>query len=78
MALFLLEWTFNLGATPPCLDASDVDGNDEVSALLDALYLLEWQFLLGDDPPDPGPTECGTDPEADEDGIGCETPLEDC
>ena len=74
-ALFLLEWGFTGGAAPPCQAAADADGNGTTAAILDALYLLEWGFTGGDAPPDPGPTDCGPDP--DPDGLECTT-LPDC
>ena len=69
-ALFLLQFGFNSGPTPPCEDASDCDGNGVVFPLLDALYLLAWGFTDGPAPP-------GNFPECDmSDGtLTCEAPI---
>jgi hypothetical protein len=74
-ALYLLQWAFDGGDAPQCLDAADADDNSVVFALTDALYLLQWAFGDGDAPPAPGVGECGTDPT--DDSLGCETPP-DC
>ena len=70
-ALYLLLWQFLNGSEPPCMDAADANNNSSVNALLDALFVLQWNFVQGAEPPDPGPFECGTDPEGDGDSLGC-------
>ena len=60
-AIALLEWGFQDGDEPPCMDAADIDDDGEVSALLDATSILEWAFIDGDAPPTPGPDDCGAD-----------------
>ena len=74
--LALLNWGFNEGDEPPCLDAADADGNDRVSALADGLFLLGWGFTGGTAPPDPGPHECGLDPEMDD--LSCDAVADTC
>lgn len=66
-ALFLFQYGFGGGDTPPCMKAADVDGNNTVSALPDGLRLLHWQFIDADPPPAPGPDECGHDGDPDND-----------
>ncbi|MCI0650348.1 MAG: hypothetical protein L0Z55_00545, partial [Planctomycetes bacterium] len=63
--LFLLEWTFSVGADPPCLDAADINDDGEVNALVDGLQLLAWGFNSGSAPPAPGPDACGDDETGD-------------
>ncbi len=75
--IYLLLWAFNDDADPPCMDAADVDGDNEVSALVDALALLEWVFQSGDAPPEPGTTSCGADDDDDID-VECETVADLC
>ena len=59
------------------LDAADADGNDSVSALVDALYLLNWEFNAGDEPPAPGTDDCGVDPDDEtKSAVGCEASPE--
>ena len=76
VTLALLVWVFTSGPEPPWADAADVDGNDQIFALVDALFLLEWGFLSGEAPPDPGPFECGLD-DSDDD-IECEVAADAC
>ncbi len=59
-AINLIQYLFNNGPTPGCLEAADVndDGLNDVS---DAVFLIQFQFLDGSPPPAPYPT-CGTDP----------------
>ncbi len=71
-ALFILQYGFIDGPTPPCLDAADSDGTGILSALLDALYILQYGFTDGPEPPPPFP-----DCDVGEEVIGCETSL-DC
>ena len=66
-AIFLFRWQFAGGDEPPCFDAADVDGDNTVSGLPDGLFLLKWQFEGGLTIPDPGPLECGIDPDLDTD-----------
>ena len=76
--IFLLKYGFLEGPAPGCFDAADVDGNNALHSLIDPLYLLKWAFTNGPAPPDPGPTDCGPDPEGSADGIDCENPAESC
>ncbi len=59
--LFLLNFGFNGGATPPCMAAADVNADRTIGALIDGLALLNYAFNGGAPPPAPGPT-CGPDP----------------
>lgn len=69
--VFVVEWLFSRGATPPCIDAADTndsgtfDLSDAVSVFL---YLFDGRMEL----PPPGPF-CGVDPTEDE--LGCEDPA---
>ena len=58
--LFLLNYQFAGGDTPPCLKAADADGNGAVVGLVDALYILNFQFAGGPAPLAPYPL-CGGD-----------------
>ena len=53
--LFVLNFGFNGGATPACMDAADADGSGDLSGLLDGLAILNWGFLGGAPPPPPFP-----------------------
>ncbi len=75
-AISLLLWQFAEGDDPPCMDAADVNDDGEVTALTDALALVSWAFVGGEIPPDPGPDECGLDPEEDE--VDCLTVADEC
>ena len=65
-ALMILDFGFNDGAQPVCMDAADIDDNGVVSLLLDALALLQFGFDQGDAPAAPGPEVCGLDVEVDD------------
>lgn len=71
-SLFLLQFQFGGGTTPPCLEAADVDGNGMVNGLVDALYALNHQFGGGPQPPAPYPS-CAADPDPST-SVGCATP----
>jgi len=72
-AVFVLNFLFQGGGNPPCMDAADAD-DDGAVRLTDAIYVLNFLFQGGDPIPDPGGvTEpCGTDP-GPEDALDCET-----
>lgn len=65
-AVYVLQWLFQGGPEPPCLEAADVDdvptmtpGHD--SDVSDAIYVLQYLLLGGPRPPGPFPA-CGSDP----------------
>ena len=70
-AIFILEWGFAGGPAPPCREGADVDNSGEIFPLLDALEILYFTFGSTEPPDDPGPYECGPDPEPEE-GLGCD------
>jgi hypothetical protein len=82
-AINLLDYLFQGGSTPPCMDAADVDNLDDGAPIItDAIYLLGWLFQGTAAPPPPTPSsadyiadddtpECGPDPEGDADGMDC-------
>ncbi|OUU24235.1 MAG: hypothetical protein CBC13_03900 [Planctomycetia bacterium TMED53] len=74
-ALYLLDYQFNAGQTPPCLDACDFndDGNIDIS---DGINLLGYLFMSQAPPPDPGPLECGVD--SSPDTLDCMEGQTDC
>ena len=72
----ILEWAFNAGSEPPCLDAVDMDDDGSVAPLIEVIYLLDYAFNAGPAPLDPGPTDCGVDPTADT--VECDTPPASC
>lgn len=62
-AVFLLEYLFTGGATPPCRSACD--GNDDGGLdAADPIYLISYLFSGGLAPPSPHPA-CGADPTID-------------
>lgn len=65
--LFLLQYRFVGGKSPPCLDAADADDNGDVTGMLDSLYLLDWFFYDG---PEPLGWKCDIDLTPDD--LGCE------
>ncbi|MEM7168367.1 MAG: putative Ig domain-containing protein, partial [Planctomycetota bacterium] len=64
---FLLEYLFNGGLTPQCLDACDANDDGSVN-IGDTVYMLYFLFLSGP-PPQPPSDMCGPDPTAD--NLGC-------
>jgi hypothetical protein len=58
-AVFTLNYLFNNGVEPYCLDASDTN-DDGIVDVTDGVYLLGFLFLGGPEPPPPYPVE-GTD-----------------
>jgi hypothetical protein len=57
------------GAVPGCYDACDANGDNQNITLADFTYLSAWLFQgSGQPPPDPGPWNCGRDPESQLDG----------
>jgi hypothetical protein len=63
-AVRLLGFLFLGEARPPCLDAGDADDTGELD-ISDPMFILSHLFLGGPAPPAPGPTDCGSDPTAD-------------
>ena len=69
-AVFLLNFLFQGGPTPPCMDAADVDDDGgQRPSITDAIFLLNWLFQGGRPPPPPTPStgrygigDCGIDP----------------
>jgi len=71
----VLNFQFQGGPVPSCLDAADVDDTGTLD-LTDAVYSLNFQFLAGPPPPEPGPDVCGPDPTPDVGAdLGCATPC---
>ena len=66
---FVLEFLFDSGPPPPCMDAADIDDGGTVE-LTDAIRLFRYLFLGGAEPVAPGARACGTDPSGD-DLLGC-------
>ena len=54
----------------------DADGDGRVVPLADAGFILDWAFNDQPEPPDPGPTDCGVDPEDDD--VTCDESPEEC
>ena len=53
-AIFILQWLFQGGAMPDCLDAANTNGDNQVD-LGDAIYALNHQFQGAAPPPYPYP-----------------------
>ena len=64
-AIFILDFLFQNGRTPSCMDAADCDDNGEIE-ITDAIAILQFLFMGGSMPAAPGPVECGRDPDLDE------------
>lgn len=77
-----LDWLFQGGAAPPCLDAADANDDGAVNCS-DAIVTFRWLFLGEDPPPPPSPTSsgCGSDPTRPRLGCssydGCGSPSRD-
>ena len=71
-AQFILDWLFNGGSRPSCIEAANANGDDELN-VSDVSYILSYCFSGGPAPPAPGPTLCGDDPGTTigEDYLGC-------
>ena len=78
-----LNWLFQGGPEPNCLDAADVDNNGQV-LINDAISTFGWLFLGAVAPSPPTPTvaagypasDCGPDPEGG--NLGCIDPAATC
>jgi hypothetical protein len=69
-ALFLLNYSFGQGESPPCFAACDADANGQFAGrVTDAVRLLQYFFLGGAALPEPFPS-CG--PEPSPSSLGCE------
>jgi hypothetical protein len=68
--------TFNFlflgGDEPKCLDAADSNDTDNALNLTDGVFLLNFLFLGGDAIPDPGPFDCGLEPDGSPFTFECE------
>jgi len=63
-AVLTLFSLFGGGSNPGCLDAADSDDDGSVE-INDVIALLTYLFRGGPPPADPGPNQCGPDPNAD-------------
>ncbi|MEA1981573.1 MAG: hypothetical protein U9N54_11465 [candidate division Zixibacteria bacterium] len=50
---FLVDYLFNQGATPTCMDEADIDNNQSIT-ISDLTYLVDYLFITGD----PAPVAC--------------------
>jgi len=59
---FILNYLFQGGPSPPCLNQADANNDGDVDQS-DAVYLLDWLYDSGSPPPSPGPynTTCAQD-----------------
>ncbi|MFH1686670.1 MAG: PKD domain-containing protein [bacterium] len=48
--VYLVNYMFNQGPVPVCLDAADIDGNGEGPNIADLVYLVNYMFNQGPDP----------------------------
>ncbi len=65
--IFVLNYLFLGGQSPPCLAAADTNGDGGIN-ITDGIYLLNFLFLGGGEPPAPYPS-CGFDPGG---GLACD------
>ena len=70
-AIYVLNYLFQGGSEPPCLDAADADDEFAIN-ITDGIYILNFLFLGGNEPPTPGPFSCGPDTPG-EDGLDCQS-----
>ena len=76
-AVYLLNYSFTGGTTPPCLAACDANGDGQVAgSVTDGVYLLNFNFLGGPAPVAPFP-DCGVGTQADP-ALGCRTSTPGC
>ena len=61
--VYMLNYLFVKGPTPPCLDSADVNDDGHVD-IADPIKLVQYLFLEGDEPPPPFP-DAGTDATCD-------------
>jgi hypothetical protein len=68
----LLEYLFQKGSSPSCLETADVDDSGGIN-VTDGIQLLQWLFLGGPPPGPPGPPPgpCGEDPVDSPSSLGC-------
>jgi hypothetical protein len=70
-AVFMLNFNFLGGNTPPCFAACDANGDGQFrGTVTDAVYSLNFNFLGGNAPPAPFP-DCGRSTEDDDEALGC-------
>jgi len=58
-AIFMIQYIFNDGPSPQCMEAANANG-DSFTDISDAIFLIQFQFLDGNQPPAPYPA-CGVD-----------------
>ncbi|MEC8933820.1 MAG: dockerin type I repeat-containing protein [Planctomycetota bacterium] len=68
-AVRILNYLFQGGAQPRCLETADVNNDTNVN-LTDSVFLLTYLFLGGEPPAAPGPPDFGTGCGTDTDGVG--------
>ena len=68
-AVQILNYLFQGGAQPGCLETADVNNDTNVN-LTDSVFLLTYLFLGGEPPAAPGPPDFGTGCGTDTDGVG--------
>jgi hypothetical protein len=71
-AVFLLNWIFEAGPAPPCMDAADVNDDGRVN-ITDGTWILD--FVLGSAARRPAPPYPEPGPDPTEDGLDCAAPL---
>ena len=69
-ARFILNFLFNSGPLPPCMEAANVNDSKRIS-LTDAVFLLRSLFGGGPPPAAPGPIDCDSDPADSPSSLGC-------
>ncbi len=69
-AIYLLDYLFNNGPAPLCLETIDLDGDGQLGGIAEPIYLLNYQFSGGPAPASPFP---GCDLDADlGTSLGCD------
>ena len=76
--VFILNFLFQGGPTPPCAETANANDDDSTN-VSDSVYLLNFLFQGGAPPtaPGPPPMACGPDPDNSPNDLGCET-YESC
>ena len=69
--LRILQFQFQGGQVPPCMESADADGNAVFNGLVDSLFVLTHLFQGGPAPPAPY-RDCGVDPDPGV-SLGCDS-----
>lgn len=69
--IFLSNYIYNAGPTPPCENQADVNDDGQIDGA-DPVYLINWLFSGGPEPPAPGPYNPYCDADHTKPNLGCD------